>query len=173
MKKHLFLLFLIVSAYSQAQEDNIKELRKKYKAAVNNPQAADSFYKEMVVSASQDPVVLAYSASSDALMAKNAKAPLKRMSYLKSSNMTFDIAIRKAPQNIEIRFLRFSILEHLPVFLNYKDKLQEDKKTIIANIASSEKSGVDKAYRKEIIEYLLNSRKFTAQEKEKLKSQLN
>jgi uncharacterized protein YhaN len=175
MKKNLLfilLLALLALPTRKTLADEVKELRKKYKAALDNVPEAENLYKELSARSITDPVVSAYLGACQALMAKNVKALKKKMGYMKASEQTFDTAIQKAPDNIEIRFLRFATNHHLPALLKDKKRMTEDKNVIIENLPKAARDGIGKDFKKEIVDFLLSSGTCTPEEEKKLKDQL-
>lgn len=168
LKNLILLLAMLISYTVPGQTDQVLVLRKKYKSALNNPKQAENLYQELSKQNSPDPVEMAYYGASQALMAKNAKGLNKKMSFLKEFEKTFDEAIKKNENHIEIRFLRFGIISHLPALIKDNNKLTEDKNKIIQNISKAEDYGVGKAFKKEIVDFVLNSGECTPEEKKKL-----
>ena len=70
-------------------------------------------------------------------------------------------AVKKQPDNLEIRFLRLAIQTNLPTFLNYSDNIIEDKKYLLANVQTIK----NKNLKQDILKYLLASKYCLAEEK--------
>ena len=164
------LLFFLLNIVASAQPADLKDMRKKYAEAVKDVGKSEKFYNEMVSKKSDDALNLAYMGASEALMAKNVKSLPKKMSFLKSYESSFNRATTKDPENIEIRFLRFGINSNLPSFLKDKDNLESDKKIIIKNLNKSLSYSIINHFRNEIIKFLLDSKKCTAEEEKNLNS---
>jgi hypothetical protein len=81
---------------------------------------------------------------------------------------SFDNAIKKAvalaPDNFEIRFLRFSIQDKLPTYLGYSKELAVDKKIIMQKIQSNSVD-VPANFKKDMKAVLLNSKTLSIAEK--------
>jgi hypothetical protein len=81
---------------------------------------------------------------------------------------SFDQAIKKAvalaPDNFEIRFLRFSIQDKLPTYLGYSKELAVDKKIIMQKIQSNSVD-VPATFKKDLKAVLLNSKTLSIAEK--------
>jgi hypothetical protein len=84
-----------------------------------------------------DPLMLAYSASAQSLVAKHASGLYNKMKYLKLGDKSFEQAISMNEKNAEIRFLRFSVQRHLPKFLGFSDDISEDLDLLVKNIGST------------------------------------
>ena len=81
---------------------------------------------------------------------------------------SFDKAIKKAvalaPDNFEIRFLRFSVQDKLPSYLGFSKELVVDKKIILQQI-QSHRINVPATFKKDIKAVLLNSKTLSIAEK--------
>lgn len=120
-----FLLSKIVVGY------DIEKIRINYIKAVNDSKKSEKFYKELSAIAKPDALILAYLGSAQAIRAKHAWNPVNKMSYLKQGSKTLDAAVNSASNNLEVRFLRFSLEHFLPPFLGYSKHLETDKDKIL------------------------------------------
>lgn len=77
-----------------------------------------------------EPVLLAYYGVLNALKAKHVFNPFSKISYLRSALRKLDEAAIEGTHNLEVRFLRFSVLHNIPSFLGFRDKLQEDTEVV-------------------------------------------
>ena len=59
------------------------------------------------------------------------KTPLQKLDVFKKGMQILESEINKFPKNVEYRFLRLSIQENAPKFLNYYQDIQKDKEIII------------------------------------------
>jgi len=82
---------------------------------------------------------------------------------------TFEKAVAKSPENIEIRYLRFVIQYHVPSFMGYSKNLDEDKAVILKNFDKAEQYKIDLKYLQEIAGFMIYSKKCTASEVAKIK----
>jgi hypothetical protein len=73
-----------------------------------------------------DPVVLAYSGSVRLLEAARALAPWKKGSLAKEGLRMLDAAVKMAPENLEVRFLRAMSSFHLPGFFKRREQSDSD-----------------------------------------------
>ena len=91
---------------------------------------------------------------------------------MNDSQTTFKAAVAKDPHNIEIRFMRFSIEHNLPKFLGYDDNLISDRLEMIKQIDNKNYSAADQHLVKAIILFLIDSKRCTPSETNKLQQQL-
>ena len=151
-----FLLSKIVMAY------DIEKIRINYIKAVNDSKKSEKFYKELSVIAKPDALILAYLGSAQAIRAKHAWNPVNKMSYLKQGSKTLDAAVNTAPNNLEVRFLRFSLEHFLPPFLGYSKHLETDKDKILELLEHKNMAAIIKGNTKilkNIINFMIESKR--------------
>ena len=73
------------------------------------------------------PIILAYYGGIQALKAKHAFWPFNKLSYFNSSMDILEKAVEKGPENLEIRFIRFAILDNVPGILRYRLQHERNK----------------------------------------------
>ncbi|MEJ6980628.1 hypothetical protein WG906_09225 [Pedobacter sp. P351] len=134
------LLFIMLFASATLNASDLPQIRKDYYSAVNDEKAADRFYQSLKSQNSSEPIVMAYFGSAQAIRARHAFNPYNKISYLKSGLKTLEAAVSKSPDNLEIRFLRFSLEHYIPAFLGYSKHLEADKRKII-ELAKQKKFG--------------------------------
>lgn len=82
---------------------------------------------------------------------KNAEftwSPIKKLSYFKQGKEMLEAFIKKFPNNIEARYVRWLTQTRAPKFLEYYNELETDYTFIIQNIANS---SIEKDYQKFIL----------------------
>ncbi|MDO1451037.1 hypothetical protein Q0590_32485 [Rhodocytophaga aerolata] len=169
----LFLLSLLGS-FSFAAFLNpgidIHTLRREYLQAVENEDKTNELLAVLTKENSQEPLRIGYKGALEALKAKHAFNPYNKLSYLKKAQQTFEQAISLSPEDVELRFLRFSVQHYLPSFLGASKNLEEDKLVIVKNIAQP---GLDKDVQATVARFLLETKRCTATEQQKLQAVLN
>jgi hypothetical protein len=111
------------------------------------------------------PLFKAYHGMSYALIAKHSNGPFKKLELVKKGMEHINSAVKAEPQNIEIRFLRFSIESKAPSFLGISEHLEEDKKFLVNELRNTH------SYHKVIFDFLMSSTLLSESEKLKLKKQ--
>ncbi len=109
-------------------------------------------------------MVLAYFGSLEALKAKDSWNPYKKVKLLVASNKTLQQAVTASPNDMEIRFLRFSIQFYLPGFLGLSKDMHGDKNTIIQQLKQKNYGSADNDFLKNIMKFMIDSKQCTAQE---------
>lgn len=167
MKKAIFfVLFLFVANLSDSFSYDIDKIRRNYIEGVSSEKAASKLYEELKNIEQPSPLILAYLGSSDALRAKHSWNPVNKLAYLKKGCKILNKAVTLSPNQIEIRFLRFSLEHYLPDFLGYSQHLAEDRKKLIELAKQKEvvKKQIDQTILKNIIKFLIESKRCTAEE---------
>lgn len=180
------LLFLVIYANLFASRDQssnqtynsvLEKLRMTYYSGVEEYDYIDSLqtYIEDIFGkniSDYPPTILAYKAGIDALKSKHAFWPFKKMSYLNDSMSLFEEAIAKDPENLEIRFMRFSILYYVPGILGYGNETEEDLDVVYQLLLERDYSALDYEIQNGMIEFLLMTDLLSKDEENKLKNYL-
>lgn len=151
---------------------DIKQIRKQLVLAVDQQETTDSLYTSLNGLSDKTPLIVGYLAALQALKAKHAWNPYRKLQYLNQSKKEFKKAIYADSTNIEIRFMRFSVQHNLPGFLGQSENLNEDREVILAQLGKKNYGTADRSLTRTIISFLLDSKRCTPSETEKLKSQL-
>jgi hypothetical protein len=115
-----------------------------------------------------NPIILAYYGGVQALKAKHAFNPVSKLSHLISGLNRLKEAIGKSPDNLEIRFMRFSILDNVPAILGYGDERMDDRNKICILLLKKDYSSLTFEIQKGIIEYMLASDRLSTSQSVKL-----
>ena len=163
----------ILASRSIASNDNtdLKLLRKKLILAIDNPNTADSLYSALSMQ-KPTPLTTAYIGVLGALKAKHAWNPYSKIKYLNVSEKMMQKAVVGDPRNIEIRFMRFSIQNNVPGFLGYGKDLISDREVMIDQLDHHNYGTADRELTVSIIKFLLESKRCSAPENDKLRQQL-
>jgi tetratricopeptide (TPR) repeat protein len=136
--KIFLFTFSLLSLSAKAQ--TISEIRVQYGVALEDSRKAEALLESLGNINNPDPLLLAYRGAAEALIAKHALNPYKKLDYLDRAMKTLKEAIVSAPNDPEIRFLRFTIQYYVPAFLGYSKNLDEDKSVIVKNFSSMKSS---------------------------------
>lgn len=159
-----FIVFLFSSIVTEAND--IKKIREDYIAAVSNSNKANNLCLELSSIKNPDALILAYLGSAQAIKAKHAWNPINKMSYLKEGFNTINKAVIKDPNQLEVRFLRFSLQFYVPEFLGYSKNIEIDKDKIIDLLGKKEVATLklDKKILKDMVKFMIDSKKCNEQE---------
>ncbi|HRG57419.1 MAG TPA: hypothetical protein PK323_00590 [Bacteroidia bacterium] len=111
---------------------DINFIRREFNLAIDNEEKANFLYKTLAKSApSSNSLQYAYLGATEALLAKHSFNPLTKMNYVNSALNKLNSAVVQNKNDIEIRFMRFSVESELPRYLGISKHLEEDKNVII------------------------------------------
>lgn len=166
MRKYFFLFAILATSLFakdiEKDQSFIQNLRNTYYNAVEENELIDTLESIIVnnfgeVETDYPPIILAYKAGIEALKSKHAFWPFVKMSKLNHSMDIFREAVSKDPENLEIRFLRYSILYYVPGILGYDDVEDLDKIKIIDLIQKEKYANLESSITKGIIEFMLRT----------------
>lgn len=174
MSKRILFLFLLVFLYSGAWADstryNVSQLRMQYLQASKEEAVAHKFHKRMSAYNDRDPLVLAYKAASEAVMAKYVWNPYGKLKQIKTANAIFADAVALDKDNAEIRFLRFTLEHYVPRYLNLSAHVEEDKKMIISSLQAYPESDLSEGLARTMRDFMLTKDHCTEAEKKILRN---
>ena len=127
----LFVCLLVFfSGYANLAAQNLSQIKKAMVLAVEDDAITDSLYKELTALNSKDPLIWAYIATLDGLKAKHSWNPYNKLKFVSRSQKLIAKAIEARPDDLEIRFMRFSLQHYTPEFLGFSKNLEEDRQAI-------------------------------------------
>ncbi len=131
------VVLLVVVCSAHAASFSEQELRDEYYASESSSKASDKFYEKMKsVAEDAPPVQLGYKGMSALLKSKHSINPKNKLSYFSEGKQLLEQAISRAPENVELRFLRYGVQDNAPFFLDYTENLKEDRKALVSYLAS-------------------------------------
>ncbi|MFZ0453382.1 MAG: hypothetical protein WCE54_19705 [Ignavibacteriaceae bacterium] len=110
------------------------------------------------------PIILAYYGGVKALKAKHTFWPFNKLSYFNSSMDILKQATEEDPENLEIRFIRFSILDNIPGILGHSEEREIDKDEIVSLLCKKDYSILDEKIQNNIFRYMINSGRLSAEQ---------
>lgn len=162
-KKFLIFIALLVTVIVSAQD--LKEIRAQYPEAVESSQIATKLNSELAgVNTPDKPELVAYKGAVLTLMAKFAKKTKDKKVFFKEGVSLIESALKTAPTNVEIRYIRLSVQENSPRFLGYHKNMEEDKKVILDNYSTVS----SKELKNVIKNFVMKSENFDENEKNRV-----
>jgi hypothetical protein len=70
-------------------------------------------------------------------------------------------AVEQSPENLEIRFIRFAILHHIPGFLGHSIEKQEDAEKIYSLIQKKDYTYINSEIQQGIAEFLVSTERIS------------
>ena len=162
----IIVTFLLFSSWTNHGTGiDINEVRSTFHQSVMDSKAITDYYHlAMTIDTVNNPTALAYRAAGYVMKAKNHWNPLTRIKLVMKYRETINEAVRAAPKNVEVRFLRFSIAYYLPNIFGLKQDMEIDKTRIFENISATQSLGLGTDYNKYILWFVTHSAYFTDEE---------
>jgi len=158
----LFLAFMMMTTVLHAADEiPVQQMREMYYNASKSSAASDKFYELMKRENSTSPLALGYQAMAEFMKCYHSFNPVTKLTYFGKGKSNLDRAIQNDPQNIELRYLRFTVQTNIPFFLNYSSSVNEDKQFIISNFSSQG----DTALKQMIRDYMVSCDACSEEEK--------
>lgn len=123
----ILISFFLFTSFLWGQDLNL--LRKNLGIAPENKSVCEQMI-ESIPSNTANPVFLAYLGAYQTIWANHVINPFSKLSTFNKGKKNLQKAVSLENNNVEIRFLRYSIQKNAPKFLGYSDNLAEDKKYI-------------------------------------------
>jgi hypothetical protein len=144
------------------QSIDLNTIRHDYKEAAQDKTKVNLFNTQLIAVTKKDkPILVAYKGAGIALKGRYSKKIKDKKRFFIEGVTLVEYALKKAPKNIELRFIRLGIQENTPKLLKYKANISEDKNYILSHFKTVKSS----ALKKHIKEYVLQSKVFTVEEK--------
>jgi hypothetical protein len=159
----IFILLLSVQ-YTKALPLN--EARILYKRAVGEEQTCKKLIQALgSFNETNNAALAGYRACATMIMASHVFNPVSKLSYFKEGAQLLEKCIKADMQNIEIRYLRFTVQCNAPSFLGYHSAIYDDKKFLLNALPKMENDELKKM----ILTFLKKSEYLTDSEKQQLK----
>lgn len=94
------------------------------------------------------PIYEAFWAVGNFFMAKHAGNPISKYSYFNKGKKLLEDAVKKEPNSLEIRMMRYISQEKTPKFLGYNENMKADKEFILKNYKNSDDENLVKFIKK-------------------------
>jgi tetratricopeptide (TPR) repeat protein len=155
--------------YARINPEVLETIRLNYYASVEDENFVEETEKLIAkhFSANSDNypnLIMAYIAAFESVKSKHAFWPFTKLKYFNSSMEMFEKVIAKDPDNLEIRFLRYAILEHVPSFLGHSKERYEDAQVIYKQLLLNDYSHIKQDIQKGIAEFLLRSERLSKEQ---------
>jgi len=166
-KYQILLLFFFASvqvSYSQLSPKEVALLKTDLIRAVENSALTDSLYQKLSELRNKTALVNGYCGTLEALKAKHAWNPYNKIKYVKLSLKTMQKAINMDTENMELRFMRFSIEHFTPGFLGFSKDLDIDRKEIIKHYQNRNFGVANDELIRNVARFMIDSKRCSAAE---------
>lgn len=130
----LLTFFLYFHTVFGVQEPPVAELRQLLYEGSENEDQADALFKKVGNYKGSDPVLIGYKGAAFALKAKHGFNPIGKLKHIKEAQQYFNQAVAAAPQNMEVRFLRYSVEAQTPKMLDLSAHVSEDQALLLEGL---------------------------------------
>jgi hypothetical protein len=144
-------------------------LRTEYLTALSDYLNAPKVYESFLKVENPNGKILAYQGALEAIMTKTTWNLFKKISYLRTSEESFQKAIKSAPNDIEIRFMRLAVQFEIPEYLGFSEDMQLDKQFILENMKSLQSENIPPILMNQIIGFMYRCEMFTEEQIQKIK----
>ena len=159
------LLFSLMGFFIFLSNADISEIRKLYPDAANSENSANFFLSKFSdINKDNDKVIVAYKGAAITISSKFIKKVFEKISNFKEGVKLVEFAVASEPNNIEIRLVRLSIQENVPIIVKYNKNKKEDIAFLLAHYKEQ-----PTALRNYIKNFILYSKSFTSEEKRAVK----
>jgi len=154
--KTLILCFIwIQSIVCYANNDEVENIRVLFhKAQSSEIICLELIAKLQPYNESNNVLFMGYRACATMLMAKHVFNPFSKLSYFKRGREMLEKAIKFDRDNIELRFLRYTIQTNVPSFLNYNQSKEIDRLFLVDSLSKLN----DQKLKKIITSYLTTNK---------------
>jgi len=165
----MFLVLFFVPAVVLSQQIEPQQLRGLYYDASTSEEAAHELHELLAkVDKTSSPLLLGYKGMAEFMICYHAKNPLTKITSFIKGRQTLDQSIALDPENVELRFLRFTVQTNAPRFLGYWYEIPQDKARILAALDEHDESTDDSDLARRMVEYMKETRFCTAEEKDRI-----
>lgn len=112
---------------------DLEVVRAHYSKVVSDKELCEKMIAELSKTKSNSATHLAYLGGMQTIWANHVFSPIRKLNTFKEGKENIEQAIRKEPDNGELRFIRLSVQKNAPSFLGYKSNIEEDTEFIKKN----------------------------------------
>ena len=137
----VFCLF----ATPDVRTDILDDVRKNYSKMASNEELCKSTIANLKEVKDNSATHLGYLGGLQTIWANHVFSPISKLNTFKEGKKNIEQAIKKEPNNVELRFIRLSVQKNAPSFLGYQSNIKEDIQ-FIKNNRSEIKSDILNKY---------------------------
>lgn len=127
----LFSTVLLMNVFFK--NSDLNEVRTSYSKAVLDKKLCKKMIEELELSKEKSVIDLAYLGAYQTIWSNHVFNPLSKLATFRKGKNNIELAISKEPENVEMRYIRFSVQKNAPSFLRYNSHLKEDKDFLVKN----------------------------------------
>lgn len=108
-------------------------VRANYNKLVSDKELCEKMIADLDKAKNNSATHLAYLGALQTIWANHVFSPISKLGTFKEGKKNIEQAIKKEPDNVELRFIRLSVQKNAPSFLGYKSNINEDTEFIKEN----------------------------------------
>lgn len=108
-------------------------VRANYNKLVSDKELCEKMIAELTETKNNSVTHMAYLGGAQTIWANHVFSPISKLNTFKEGKKNIEQAIKKEPDNVELRFIRLSVQKNAPSFLGYKSNINEDTEFIKKN----------------------------------------
>lgn len=151
--KLIMCLLVFFSGSYPANDPSVGSVRLKFHNSMSSERICKALITQLgPYNEKNNPLLMGYRAGATMLMAKHSLNPFNKLSYFKKGKTMLEKAIQAENNNVELRFLRYTIQTNVPSFLGYSSELIKDRSFLqqsVAGVRDAELKKIITAYLKE------------------------
>lgn len=124
------LVLMSSVAVPSAMALDLEYVRKNYEQAASNKKLCRTLIDGLAGNMASN-VHLAYLGALRTIWAKHVSSPTAKLKTFSEGKHDLESAVKADANNVEIRFLRFSVQQNAPSFLDYNDDIKTDRAFIM------------------------------------------
>ncbi|MFY8108366.1 MAG: hypothetical protein ACOVO9_05205 [Bacteroidia bacterium] len=154
-----FLLVLI--SFLLPANKTLNEIRSLYHESIYSSEKSKEIINYFDKEPGKTATEMAYEGASRMVRAKHLFFPHDKLSTFQKGKVLVEEAVKKEPNGIEIRYLRYSLQLESPSFLSYRQNLSEDRKFLIEHYSEVR----DKELKLRLKDFLIKEAKLSIEER--------
>jgi hypothetical protein len=158
------LLLIVSILITPGESKTLVSLRKLYSEAATKKESFKEFKSILEKNTDNTAILNGYRGCSLMLEANYLNNPISKLNYFNKGKDILEKSIKSDSENIELRYLRFTIQSNAPSILGYTSDIKSDKKFLLKNWNNIS----DLTLKNNVISFLKNSDQLTDTEKKQL-----
>ena len=159
MKILFILLGFVATVNANANESLLMEIRDRLPIVFEDASECERLYQKAITVNAPSPILQGYIGA--IYLAKSRHSSIfKKLSFFNQGTETLEAALKRAPNELELRFLRLTIQLNIPSFLGYNEEIASDKQFVLSKCKSAPPT-----LRQRIVNFVQESDEFTSEEK--------
>lgn len=126
MMKSLAILFSVFVLQTGSEADFLNQIRKNYDRFVSDKELCRKTVSELEKTKTSSATFVGYLGALQTIQANHVVSPISKLKTFNKGKKNIELAIKKEPDNIELRLIRLSVQKNAPAFLGYQSSIQED-----------------------------------------------